>query len=226
MSTPPPATERGKNTVVILIVTATVVAAVVAGLQADANIRANDANRDSQFYAVQLAGELQRSGLQSNYDLALFARALQDLQESTVLQLAALQMESDNDLKGGTATRLRAAEAAARAAQEQAASVFYADARYAPDTPDDLPNMEQYLTDSQARSFELLGLQNAAADAYTRWNRKSDGYAADLTVLTIALFLLGLAQGLSPRLRWLFGAFGTLAIGVAVLWALAILVLG
>ena len=58
--TPTPApepTERYKTLIVVLTLITTVITAVVATLQADANIRANTANRDSQYYAILVSAE-------------------------------------------------------------------------------------------------------------------------------------------------------------------------
>ena len=91
-------TERYKNLVIILTVLTTVLAAVLAALQSDASIRADIANRDSQFYAVQLSGELHRVGLVTNYDFNVFGEYLTDLQQATILELTALEQEQAWDV--------------------------------------------------------------------------------------------------------------------------------
>ena len=50
--------ERYKNLIVLLTVFTTVLAAVLAALQADANIREGVANRNSQYLAILASGEL------------------------------------------------------------------------------------------------------------------------------------------------------------------------
>jgi len=50
--------ERYKSLIIILTVLTTVLAAVIAALQADAGIRSDIANRNSQYLAVQVSGEL------------------------------------------------------------------------------------------------------------------------------------------------------------------------
>ena len=218
-----PNRERWKNAVVVLTIATTVIVAIVAGLQAEASIRTNAANRDSQFYSIKLAGELQRAGLQGNYDMAVFAAGLKDRLEATVLQLTAYQMKSQGNTDGEQVALLQAHAATARADVEQAASVFYADARYAPKSTDGTPDMQGYLKNLNAPALDLLAKQNKAADEYNKWNEKSDGYTAVLTILAIALFLFGLAQALAPRMRLLFAVFGVLATGSALLWVFAIL---
>ena len=83
-----------------------------------------------------------------------------------------------------------------------------------------MPNLQRYLQDSQEKAQALLKQQNSASDTYNRWSKKADTYVGVLTLLAIALFLLGLAQAVAPRLRLLFAAFGVLAVGAASLWAL------
>jgi len=212
--------ERWKNLVIILTVLTTIIVTLVAGLQIDASLRANQANRDSQLYAVELTGELQRNGLSANYEIALFATIIQNRMEATVLQLTALKLKDKGDKQGSASALLQAEVAGARADQGQAASIFYTDARYAPATPDGQPDLERYLKDSQERAQTLLKQQNEAADAYNRWSKKADVYVGVLTVLAVALFLFGLAQAVAPRLRLLFAVFGVLAVGAASLWAL------
>jgi hypothetical protein len=221
-SSQPANPDRYKLLVVILTVITTVITAVVSGLQADSNIRASTSNNDSQVYAIQAAGELHRQGLQSAYDTSVFAGFLKDSQEATVLQVTALQQQTD-DPQGSQASLERSAVAQARADTARKFSIFYNDPRYAPTSADGTPNMQAYLTDTYAAANDLVSRQNAAADGYNRWNRKGDSYTSVLAVLAVAFFLFGLAQALSPRLRLLFAIFGLVAILAAGFWTLLIL---
>jgi len=227
-STPQPAVpsqnpDRYKVLVVVLTVVTTVVAAIVAGLQADANIRAAVSNRDSQLYAIQAAGELHRQGLQSAYDMTVLAGYIKDMQEATILQLTVLQQQEEGSLQEAADSELRAAVAGARADAARRFSTFYADPRYAPDSPEGTPDMQAYLDDAYVTANDLVAQQNAAADEYNRWSRKGDTYTSVLAVLAVAFFLFGLAQALSPRLRLLFAAFGLVALAAAGLWTILIL---
>ncbi|MEW6093849.1 MAG: hypothetical protein AB1531_07795 [Chloroflexota bacterium] len=215
--------DRYKTLVVVLTVLTTVITAIVAGLQADANIRASISNRDSQAYAIQAAGELHRQGLQSAYDMNVLAGYLQDAQEATVLQLTALQQQEDEDAQGAADSRLQAEAAQARADTAIKFSIFFTDPRYAPATEDGMPDMQAYVDDVYLAANDLVAQQNAAADEYDRWNRKSDSYTSVLAILAVAFFLFGLAQALSPRLRLLFAVFGLVALVTAGVWALLIL---
>ncbi len=66
----------------------------------------------------------------------------------------------------------------------------------------------------------MLKQQNDSVDAYNIWNARSDTYTAILTVMAIALFLFGLAQAVTPRLRLLFALFGAIGTLAAALWTL------
>jgi hypothetical protein len=211
-------TERFKNLVIILTVLTTVLAAVLAALQSDASIRADIANRDSQFYAIQISGELHRVGLVTNYEFNVFGDYLTDLQQATVLELTALEQEQAGDTKAAQATRDLAAIAQARADLGKKFSVFYTDPRYAPTEQGGLPNSEQYLLDLNETMNGILVKQNEAADAYGKWNRKADSYVTALTILAVAFFLFGLAQAVkSARMRLTFTGFGVVVILITLL---------
>jgi hypothetical protein len=228
-STPGPApqstnTDRYKNLVVVLTILTTVVTAIVAGLQADANIRASTSNRESQVLAIQAAGELHREGLQSAYDMNVFIGYLKDVQEATILRLTVLQQQEDGDAQGAADSQLRADIAQARADAARKFSIFYTDPRYTPETVDGTPDMQAYLDDAYIAANDLVTQQNAAADEYNRWNSNGDSYTSILATLAVAFFLFGLAQALSPRLRLLFAIFGMVALTAAVFWTILVLV--
>ena len=205
--------ERYKSLVIILTVLTTVLAAVLAALQSDASIRADIANRDSQYYAIQVSGELHRVGLVTNYEFNVYGDYLTNLQEATILELTALEQEQDGNDRAAQATRELAAVSQARANLGEKFSVFYTDSRYAPKNDGDLPNAEQYLLDLNQNLNGILAKQNEAADAYGKWNRKADSYVTALTILAVAFFLFGLAQAVkSARMRLTFTGFGFVVI--------------
>ena len=216
--------ERYKTLIVVLTLITTVITAIVATLQADANIRANAANRDSQYYAILASGELHRSGLQSSYDLSTFARVLLETQTALMMQFTSLEMEQNNDKQGMEVSNVSALAAQARADKLRSFSVFYSDPRYAPKTTDDMPNGAAYLADSSARANQIVEKQNTAADIYHLWSSKADSYVGVLTVMAIAFFLFGLAQALAGRMRLVFAVFGAIILLAASGWAMMILV--
>jgi hypothetical protein len=207
------ASERYKSLIVLLTVLTTVLAAILAALQADASIRADVANRDSQFLAIQASGELQRAGLETTYEFNVFGDYLTHLQEATVLGLTALEQEQLGNKDAAQTARDLASISQARADMSGKFSIFYADPRYAPRNEGDLPRAEQYITDLSAKANEIVASQNDAADAYQIWNRKADSYITALTILAVAFFLFGLAQAVkNARLRLSFLSFGVVII--------------
>jgi len=216
--------ERWKAMIIILTMINTILVATVAGLQTDANIRANDANRDSQYYAVLTSGELHRIGLQNNYDMNTFARILDNTQRSLVMGFTSLELLQKGDEAGAALSTLQERVARAQADAATTFSIFYQDPRYAPKSSDAQPELQKYLDDSNANALALLASQNAASDAYKIWSGKSDSYVAVLTILAIAFFLFGIAQSVNPRLRLLFAGFGIAVIVLGVGWTLAILI--
>ena len=220
----PEAPERYKTLIVVLTLITTVITAMIATLQADANIRANNANRDSQYYAILVSGELVRSGLQSSYDLNTFSKVLLEKQTALMMQFTALQSEQSADKLGTALNNISALAAQARADKLINFSIFYTDPRYAPKTADGLPDAEAYLADISDEANKILEKQNAAADEYHKWNNKSDAYVGVLTVIAVAFFLFGLAQAVKGRMRLVFAVFGLVILLAASAWTLLILV--
>lgn len=220
----PEAPERYKTLIVVLTLITTVITAMIATLQADANIRANNANRDSQYYAILVSGELVRSGLQSSYDLNTFSKVLLEKQTALMMQFTALQSEQSADKLGTALNNISALAAQARADKLINFSIFYTDPRYAPKTTDGLPDAEAYLADISDEANKILEKQNAAADEYHKWNSKSDAYVGVLTVIAVAFFLFGLAQAVKGRMRLVFAVFGLVILLAASAWTLLILV--
>jgi hypothetical protein len=211
--------DQYKTLIIVLTLITSIITAIVASLQADANIRANNANRDSQYYAVLASGEIQRQGLQGNYDINTMAESLRYSQESLVLQIAALGLKEKNDRAAADATELVSLGAQARTDKIKAFSIFYTDSRYAPKTEGDIPNVDAYLADSFVKANEITGKQNAAADEYHRWNAKADAYVSVLTIMAVAFFLFGLAQALRGRMRLVFAIFGAITLLMSSAWA-------
>jgi hypothetical protein len=216
--------ERWKTMIIVLTMINTILVAIFAGLQTDANIRANNANRDSQYYAVLTSAELQRIGAMQDYDINTYSRVLDNTQRSLVSGFTALQLIEAGDEQGAELSNVDGMIYQAQADTAVKFSVFYQDPRYAPPSPESAPNMQAYLDDSNKAAFEYLAKQNAASDDYKIWSTKSDSYVAALTVLAIAFFLFGIGQSVNPRLRLLFAGFGIAVIVLGVGWGLAILV--
>jgi hypothetical protein len=198
-------------------------AAALFGLQMDANIHANNANRDSQYYALQASNELIRLSQQSAYDLDLFANTIKDAQQSTVMELTALELEKGGEKESAARLRSQSEIAQARSEKGISLSLLYSDPRYAPTEPDGLPDFETYLADQGKKPNDLVTKQNAASDAYHTWSSKGDAYVAILTVLVIVFFLLGLAQS-SIRKRLFFAGSAVGIMVLAAVWTVYIII--
>jgi hypothetical protein len=212
-----PNTDRFRTLVLILTLINTIFAATLSGLQVDANIRADSANRDSQYYALQASNELVRSGQQSAYDLELFANTVKDTQQSLVMEFTALELERNGDKESAARLRSQSKISQARSEKGVSLSLLYSDPRYAPTEPDGMPDFQAYLADQSQSPNDRVAKQNAASDAYHKWNGKADAYVAILTVLAIAFFLLGLAQS-SARLRLFFAGSAVVIMTLAAVW--------
>jgi hypothetical protein len=212
-----PNTDRFRTLVLVLTLINTIFAATLSGLQVDANIRANNANRDSQYFALLASNELVRSGQQSAYDLELFANTVKDTQQSLVMEFTALELEKNGDKESAARLRNQSEISKARSEKGVSLSLLYSDPRYAPTEPDGMPDFQAYLDDQSQSPNDLVAKQNAASDAYHKWNGKADAYVAILTVLAIAFFLLGIAQS-SARMRLFFAGSAVVIMALAAVW--------
>ena len=218
-----PNTDRFRFFIVFLTLVNTIFAAALSGLQVDANVRADQANRDSQYYALLAANEVIRFGHQSAYDLKLFATTVKDAQQSLVMQLTALELEEDGERESAAVLLSQSEVAQARSDKGSALSIFYTDPRYAPSEPGGLPDSETYIADLSKAANNFVTQQNAASDAYHIWDNKADSYIAVLSILAIAFFLLGLAQS-TVRMRFFFATSAVVVIVTAAVWTGFILV--
>ncbi len=212
--------ERWKNLAVLLTVIATILAAVVAGLSADAGIVASQANSESQMYAIQISGEVERVGLENTYELGTLATYVRDLDEAIKMQSLAIDLRSKGKEAEANMAQLQTEAAMARTQRAKNLSVLFTDPRYA--NADGMPNATQYVTDTHASAMGLLAKQNAAVDTYQKWNSKTDSYSAILTTLAVILLIFGLAQAVSVQLRLPFIIFGGLGTAIATAWVISV----
>lgn len=218
-----PNSDRWKSIVLVLTLINTLFAALISGLQVDTGIRADNANRDSQYYAALASSELVREGHQSSYDFQTFAAALKASQESLIFEFTALGLEQDGDKSGAQNFHSQSLIAQAKADAARKFSILYNDPRYAPDQPDGMPKADTYVADQSAVANEIVARQNAGSDAYQLWNKKSDAYVAVLTLLAIVFFLLGVAQS-TQRMRPFFAVSASVILLVSVAWTFLIFV--
>ena len=216
--------ERGKTLVLVLTLLNTVLVAAISALGVDATIRANQGNRDSQYFAIQASGSLIQAGYKSDYDLNTFSRWLGDTQQGLIAGYSGLLQQAAGDQPGFDRLTLESQIYQAKADKARSLSVLFVDPAYAPAPNQDQPDFTTYMSDLYASSNALVKKQNSASDAYHQWSSKSDSYVAVLTVLAVAFFLLGVAQMAQPRIRMLFSIFAIGVMGIGVLWTLILLV--
>lgn len=218
----PNTTDRFRVFILLLTLINTIFAAGLSGLQVDANIRADQSNRNSQYYALLAADELVRMGHQSAYDFELFTSLLKDAQHSTIMELTALELEQAGEEESAARLLVQSQVAQARSDQGVALSLLYSDPRYAPTEPGGVPDLEAYLADQSKAPNDFVAQQNAATDDYHKWDGKADSYIAVLSILAIAFFLLGLAQ--STRMRLFFAISALVVMLLAAAWTGFILI--
>lgn len=159
-------TDRFRTLILVLTLINTIFAAALSGMQVDANIRANNANRDSQYYASLASNELVRLGQQSAYDLELLTNTVKDAQQSLVMEFTALELEKKGQDENAARLRSQSQIAQARSEKGVSLSLLYSDPRYAPAEPDGVPDFKAYLADQSKSPNDLVAKQNAASDEY------------------------------------------------------------
>ena len=215
---------RWKTLVLVLILLNTVFVAAVSTLQVDATIRANQANRDSQYYAIQVTGSLIQAGRHADYEMKTYSIFRNNTQEALVAGDSALLRQNANDPQGFERLTIESQIDQARADRARSLSTLMTDPAYAPASEQELPDISAFSSAVNSYSVELVQKQNDANDAYHRWSVKSDSYVAVLTVLAIAFFLLGVAQMAQPGVRLLFCSFAIGVISIGIIWALILVI--
>jgi hypothetical protein len=216
-------TDRFRVFILVLTLINTIFAAALSGLQVDANVRADKANRDSQYHALLAANEVIRFGHQGDFDIKLFATLINYAQQSTVMELTALELDEADEEESAAKLRTQSQIAQARSDKGVSLSLLYSDPRYAPTEPGGVPDLEAYLADLGKASRDLVARQNTASDDYHKWDNKADAYIAVLSILAIAFFLLGLAQS-TARMRFFFAISALVVMSLAAAWTGFILI--
>jgi hypothetical protein len=206
----------------LLSLLVTLFTGIVGALGADAGIRASNANRESQILATEITQELQRSGLQSNYELETLALYARYASEQLALQMAALELVQGGRLEEAEGMVDRAQVLEVQAARLKGLSGIFNNPRYMP-ANSEFPDLERYLSDISEGLNERVKVQNAASDRYNRYDIKSTNYLSIITLLSIDLFLLGLAQTVAPRIRIGLVGFSFLLFAAAFIWTLGTL---
>ncbi|MEW5960766.1 MAG: tetratricopeptide repeat protein [Chloroflexota bacterium] len=196
--------ERFKQLIAILIALVTVLAALVGLLQNDAGARDDRANRQAQDYAFQAMGQRISGVIRAGY-----ARgdAYRNWNELNTLAVAA-------EYVGDTPAANRYQAVAERIAQ---LSTLLSPAYLDPSAGE--PNIAKYEADTYLVTVMALAERSSAWFVVKQaWDEKANTYVVHLTILAVALFLLGLATTISGRVRWVFVSAGLLITVIALVW--------
>ena len=201
-----PQDERFKQTIAVLIAMVTLCAAILAYLQSDAGARDDRANRDNKRYALEAFGRQVSGNAEVNY---AYNGAYQHWQELDLLATSAANQ--GDEAAAQRYTRLRD--------QMVAMSPLLSTPYFDPASGEvDLPHYE-----ADAYWVKVTELQEAflaSSSVKDAWDAKSNIYIVHLTLLAVALFLLGLSLVTNSRAaRWLFTSVGSAIALVALLWA-------
>lgn len=197
--------ERFKQIAGILIALVTILTAIVGYLQNDAGSLDDRANRQAQEYAFQAMGQRISGAAQAGYARGDAYR--------TWSELNTLALAAENGGDPMAAERYRAV--AERMTQ---LSPLLSDKAYF-DPASGEPNVAKYEADTYLIEVTALAERSAAWFAVKQaWDEKANTYVVHLTILAVALFLLGLATTISGRARWIFMVAGVVIALIAMVW--------
>lgn len=189
----------------ILIAAVTIIAASAAYLQTDANSHANVANRDAQHYALEALG-LRTAG-QAEVDGGWYGATY------TWFELDTLARTAENDGDDDAAARYRGVrDRIAKLSPLLQEPYFDESGRTYPDLGG--YQSDEYIVDAA----ELSEHNTNAASLNNSWNSRANTYILHLTLLAVALALLGLSATRITWTRVLFVCAGSTIVLVTVVW--------
>jgi tetratricopeptide (TPR) repeat protein len=198
--------DKFKKLIAVLIALATVAAAIVTYLQNDASQRDDHANRDTKRYAAEALGRKVSGDARVNYD---YNKAYQNWQELDLLASSAT--ERGDDAAAARYTKLRD--------EIVPLSPLLSAPYFDPTTGE--TNLAKYEADTYLVEIEALTQKfKAAGSVKNDWDYKANTYILHLTLMAVALFLLGMAVTISgASTRWIFSGTGIVVALVAIGWS-------
>ena len=204
--------ERFKKLIAVLIAVVTVIAAILAQLQAEAGNRDDRANRDSKRASVEAFGLQIRGSTQANYH---YFTAFEQYRELETLSEAA---EKRHDSKaaeryGAMRDRLLDTSPLLSGKDKKGKAYFDSENEYEPD-------LARFESDSYYVQVQNL-IQNfkAASKVKDGWDYKANSYIFHLTLLAVSLFLFGLAATIATAATRMVFTFSGLGITAAAVLA-------
>lgn len=199
-----------RRVVAVLVVLITLFGAVIAYAQ---SVESNDedvAARNAQRDAIRgLGAQVEASaGLAADARIGSSIDAVLQQQALAAAQVEAIGGEADRD--------------AAFAERERLAEVAAAVGDLTPIDPSDDATFFADAARRNADTDEARLSQSVEADRANDHGGKADAYVTILTVLAVALFLLGLSLTVKARNRYVLAAPGVAIAVVCILWAIAV----
>lgn len=202
--------SRFRRLVAVAVVLITLFGAIIAYAQA---VESNDediAARDAQREAIEGLGDQVDSSAALAADLRIGSSvdAVIQRQALAAAQVAAIDGDADTDV--------------ALAARERLAAVGAAVADLTPIDPADGTTVSADIAEENTRPDRARLRQSVDADGANDHGGKADTYVAILTVLAVALFLLGLSLTVEGRSRFVLVVPGLAIALVCVGWAVTV----
>lgn len=212
------AEDRGKAFSGLALALLTVLATVVAGLQGDANSRAQQGKRVADRLAIEASGQAGQLQLAAGTQYSIWERWYEQVQRSSA--------STESQQANPEAPRAKVLEVLAKADQEISAWMQTQSELLRPpyyDAATLRSDFTAYAADHNVRPDTLAQtrqkIENAVAVA---WDRRSADYITILTIVAVALFFVGLGSQLRRPARTLLAVAGA-GLGVAALcWATAL----
>lgn len=199
--------EPFKQIVTILIATVALIAALIAYLQSDASNQAGSANRNVQQYSLTALGERTYGASQLGYFYYTGAY--------TWKQLDVLARSAENNGEEIAATQYRNVMS-----KLSTRSSLFDKEYYDPET-DVLPDVYSFAADLYlSNATSLSESSEIQSQLHNAWDAKASAYIAHLTLLAVALALLGLSLASSSFVRYIFGVVGVLMVSTTIVWAI------
>ncbi|MCB0036055.1 MAG: hypothetical protein KDE51_18620, partial [Anaerolineales bacterium] len=197
--------EPFERMIAIVIALVTLIAAVMALLEADAGAKTSQALRQSQQYAVQAIGAKAVGELQTNYAWNDAYRNWLEWNTSAVIAA-----EKDDAAAAERYTAVR----------DQVGSLTpLLTEPYFDPAQDDLPNIRAFEANTYLVETTILAERFlVASDLSGELEDKEKAYGTQLLLTAVSLFLYGLSLTIVGRMRWLFVIMGSVIINIALIW--------
>ena len=197
--------------IMIVIALVAIIAAVAAYLEADAGARSDEALLKSQTYLLQSVGIKSRGEQEVGYALSDAYRQWLELDS------LAFQEEQNGDAKAAERYRTM---------RDQLANLTpLLSQPYFDPTSGSKPDLKAFESDTYLVEVTRLTEHFAnAALISDGWGEKGDNYVIHLTLLTVALFLYGLATTVLRKLKWYFVGAGSVIGAITLLWMMIVVV--